>query len=144
MRAAVLAALAAVAVAAPAPAVTVTEIVDVWTTVYDDGTPVETEAPKWEGKPDYGNWSPPAASAPEPVAAAPAPYSPAPEASPAPSTGGSYSGAGQATPADYSEAVVVHHNAHRANHSAPDLAWDAGLAATAQKIASSCVYAHDT
>jgi len=148
MRCVILAALAVVAAAAPAPAVTITEVVDVYQTVYDDGTPVETEAPQpkfegrpnWGGKPDY-DYSPPEA-VPEPVAAAPAPYEPAP-AAPAPA-GGSYSGAGQATPGDYSDAVVAHHNAHRANHSAPALTWDAGLAATAEKIASSCVYAHET
>lgn len=153
MRAAILVALAVVAAAAPAPEppiATVTQVVDITKYVYEDGTPVEepveTEAPKWGGKPDYGNWGPPAA-APEPVAAAPVPetYEPAPApAAPQAPAGGSYSGAGQATPADYSEAVVAHHNAHRANHSAPALSWDAGLAATAEKIASSCVYAHDT
>lgn len=133
--------LAAAVAAAPAPAVTVTEVVDVWKTVYDDGTPVETEAPSADyGHSWGGDWSAPA---PEPVAAAPAPYTPTPEASPsAPASG--YSGSGQATSGDYGDAVVQHHNAHRANHSAPALEWDAGLAATAEKIASSCVYAHDT
>jgi uncharacterized protein YkwD len=125
--------------------VTVTEVVDVYHYVWDDGTPVETpvetEAPKVEGtKPDYGrpnngNWGAPAVEAP--VVAEPAPV-------PAPSTGGSYSGAGQATPGNYADAVVAHHNAHRANHSAPALSWDSSLADTAYKIASSCVYAHDT
>lgn len=44
----------------------------------------------------------------------------------------------------YSDIVVAHHNVHRANHSASDVTWDAALAATAQKIADGCVYAHDT
>ena len=44
----------------------------------------------------------------------------------------------------YSTTVVAHHNAHRANHSAPKIRWDDELAATAQKIAESCIYAHDT
>jgi uncharacterized protein YkwD len=35
-----------------------------------------------------------------------------------------------------------HHNIHRANHSAPDLTWSDSLAATAQKIGETCVYAH--
>lgn len=47
-------------------------------------------------------------------------------------------------PSDYAATVVKHHNAHRANHSAPEIAWDDALAATAYKIARSCVYAHDT
>ena len=149
MRAAFLAALAAVAAAAPPPTVTVTEIVNKDYYVWDDCTPVETPVEtgtpeiEMDYKPDNHNYGPPAETTPEPVAAAPEPYQPAPAPAPAPA-GGSYSGAGQATPADYSEAVVAHHNAHRANHSAPALSWDAGLAATAQKIASSCVYAHDT
>ena len=50
----------------------------------------------------------------------------------------------QAPLADYDKTVITHHNAHRDNHSAPALSWDAGLAATAERIASSCVYAHDT
>ncbi|KIV98868.1 uncharacterized protein PV09_09394 [Verruconis gallopava] len=49
-----------------------------------------------------------------------------------------------APPTGYSATVVAHHNAHRTNHSAPEIAWDDGLAATAQKIAESCTYAHDT
>ena len=56
---------------------------------------------------------------------------PSPSASGAPTSG-------------YSATVVAHHNAHRANHSAPEIVWDDGLAATAQKIAESCIYAHDT
>lgn len=45
---------------------------------------------------------------------------------------------------DYPDTVIAHHNAHRANHSAPKITWDASLATTAQKIAESCTYAHDT
>ncbi|KEQ76733.1 PR-1-like protein [Aureobasidium namibiae CBS 147.97] len=48
--------------------------------------------------------------------------------------------AGKAT--TYQERVVDHHNVHRANHSAPALEWDSALAATAAKIAATCVYAH--
>ena len=44
----------------------------------------------------------------------------------------------------YYDPILVEHNAHRANHSAPNIAWDTALTNTAQKIASSCVYAHDT
>ncbi|KAF2858475.1 pathogenesis-related protein precursor, partial [Piedraia hortae CBS 480.64] len=36
------------------------------------------------------------------------------------------------------------HNVHRANHSAPDIQWDDGLASTAAKIAATCNYAHNT
>ncbi|KIV99947.1 uncharacterized protein PV09_08464 [Verruconis gallopava] len=134
MRATIIAALAAVAAAAPA--VTYTEIVDVYTTVWDDGSSVETPAPSPDYAQSWGNWDTPAAS-PTPVQAATT-WAPSPAAS---SASNSYSG--QATSPDYSTAVVQHHNAHRANHSAPDIVWDDSLAATALKIASSCVYAHD-
>jgi len=39
---------------------------------------------------------------------------------------------------------LLAHNVHRANHSAADLTYSNELAAVAQQIASSCVYAHDT
>lgn len=43
----------------------------------------------------------------------------------------------------YADIVVMHHNIHRANHSAPDLQWDEGLASTAQKIGETCMYEHN-
>jgi uncharacterized protein YkwD len=46
-------------------------------------------------------------------------------------------------PTDYASKAVLHHNVHRANHSAPDIAWDSGLEASAKQVASSCVYAHN-
>lgn len=45
---------------------------------------------------------------------------------------------------NYQAEVLRCHNAHRANHSAPALKWSPSLAATAQKIASSCTFAHNT
>ena len=80
------------------------------------------------------SYSAPAYSAP--ASSAPASSAPAPSA-PASSASG-------AEPTSYSGIAVLHHNIHRANHSAPDLAWDDGLASTAGEIAASCVYAHDT
>merc|ERR1711967_140713 len=44
----------------------------------------------------------------------------------------------------YENRVLLHHNVHRANHSAADLSYSNELANVAQQIASSCVYAHDT
>ncbi|KAF2221465.1 CAP domain-containing protein [Elsinoe ampelina] len=44
----------------------------------------------------------------------------------------------------YQQAVLNHHNYHRANHSAPDIAWSQSLADTALKIAKTCVYEHNT
>lgn len=140
MRATIVAALAGLAAAAPA--VVVTDVVDVYTTVWDDGSsqPTETPSPPAGHYGGGGSWGQPAQAAPSP-AWTPAAASPSPAASPA---AGSYTGAGQATPSDYSSAVVAHHNAHRANHSAPDIAWDDNLASIAQQIGQSCVYAHDT
>ena len=45
---------------------------------------------------------------------------------------------------DYQTTVLTLHNLHRRNHSATDLTWSASLAGTAQQIASSCVYEHNT
>ncbi|KAK3701573.1 hypothetical protein LTR37_015427 [Vermiconidia calcicola] len=47
-------------------------------------------------------------------------------------------------PSDYAGKVVLHHNLHRSNHSAPDVAWDDKLASIAATIASSCRYEHNT
>lgn len=65
---------------------------------------------------------------------APAPAAATPAAAPA--TGGS-------PPSGYNDLALWHHNQHRANHSAPDLTWSDALASTAQKIASTCNYAHN-
>lgn len=59
-----------------------------------------------------------------------------------PSYGGSTPSYGGGAPA-YSDIVVMHHNLHRANHSAPPVVWDQGLADTALAIAQSCDYAHN-
>jgi len=37
-----------------------------------------------------------------------------------------------------------HHNLHRSNHSASPLAWSTDLQASANEVASSCVYGHNT
>lgn len=45
---------------------------------------------------------------------------------------------------DYEETMLYHHNVHRANHSAPALEWDSGLADAAKTLAESCDYGHNT
>lgn len=45
--------------------------------------------------------------------------------------------------ANYINPIMYQHNIHRVNHSVANLAWDAGLASTAQKIAASCYYGHN-
>lgn len=54
------------------------------------------------------------------------------------------SSAAAAKATTYQQRVLVSHNVHRANHSASNLVWDNALASTAAKIASTCVYAHNT
>lgn len=44
---------------------------------------------------------------------------------------------------DFKQAVLDHHNIHRANHSAPALVWDETLAGYAENTANGCVFAHD-
>ncbi|KAI5358831.1 putative CAP domain-containing protein [Septoria linicola] len=44
----------------------------------------------------------------------------------------------------YADECVQHHNVHRQNHLAYDMVWDDALAYTAQLVAQSCNYAHDT
>lgn len=48
------------------------------------------------------------------------------------------------TATEYADRVVLHHNLHRANHSSVNVTWGQDLANTAQKIAASCVFAHNT
>ena len=62
---------------------------------------------------------------------------------PPPKTPTSQHSAPASAPTDYASKVVLHHNVHRANHSAPNIAWDANLEASAKQVADSCVYAHN-
>ena len=87
-------------------------------------TTVEQSAPAPTYSQPANTWSSPAAP-PSSPASSPARSAPA------------------SAPTDYSEKVILHHNVHRANHSAPDIAWDDTLAASAQQVAESCVYAHN-
>ncbi|KAL2813663.1 CAP domain-containing protein [Aspergillus granulosus] len=50
----------------------------------------------------------------------------------------------QPTTNTYQGTVLYSHNVHRANHSSTDLTWSAELEASAQALAASCVYQHDT
>lgn len=43
----------------------------------------------------------------------------------------------------YAAPILLQHNLHRANHSAPALVWNDTLASIAQEIAASCKYAHN-
>lgn len=105
-------------------------------------TPVVSSAPAVVVTPVVS--SPPAAVVTPVVSSPPAAVvTPVVSSAPAPAPASTSVAAAKA-PGDYAQTVVDHHNAHRANHSAGALVWDAGLAATALKIAQSCVYAHDT
>jgi len=65
-----------------------------------------------------------------------APSTPSPEPAPA--------NTDTDTDTSYIGTILRHHNVHRANHSASAIGWSDSLAATALKIASTCVYGHDT
>ncbi|CZT20042.1 uncharacterized protein RCC_05899 [Ramularia collo-cygni] len=81
----------------------------------------------------------PAYQAPKPVYSAPAPVYSAPAPAPVSSSPSSDGGA----PSGYNDAVVMAHNLHRANHSAPAVAWDKDLYDCAKTVAESCDYKHD-
>ncbi|KAG9780827.1 hypothetical protein KCU88_g3629, partial [Aureobasidium melanogenum] len=44
----------------------------------------------------------------------------------------------------YINAILIHHNIHRTNHSASALTWSPAMAETARVIAQTCVYEHVT
>lgn len=48
------------------------------------------------------------------------------------------------TQTPYVRTILRHHDVHRANHSAPALAWSDSLAGTAQSIAETCIFQHNT
>jgi len=77
------------------------------------------------------------------TSAAPSSTSVAPVASSSSAPSSTDSGS-TSVPSTYSQKVVLSHNVHRANHSASNIAWSDSLAASAQTIAESCVYAHNT
>ncbi|KAI0160892.1 CAP domain-containing protein [Hypoxylon sp. FL1284] len=43
----------------------------------------------------------------------------------------------------FQNAILIAHNIHRANHTAPNLGWDVNLANNAAQTAMTCVYAHN-
>jgi uncharacterized protein YkwD len=152
-------ALAAMVSAAPLQeraAVTVTDVTDVYTTVWEDEAAAEPTATKvWgHGHKHYTaveaattvvvTPTPEAAAAWTPAPAAPsAAYSSPAANAPAAAPSVAAAASSPSAPDSYSQTVIDHHNAHRANHSASPITWDAGLAATAQTIGESCVYAHN-
>lgn len=84
-------------------------------------------------------------AAPAPTSEAPQSYDePKPTSSEAAPSSAPASSASDAKPSDYISRALHHHNIHRANHSAPAVTWSDELAETAQNIANSCRYEHDT
>lgn len=53
------------------------------------------------------------------------------------------SSAPAAAPSDMASTAVYHHNIHRANNSAPAMAWGDTYAGYAATVAASCKFAHD-
>ncbi|KAL2062231.1 hypothetical protein VTL71DRAFT_6497 [Oculimacula yallundae] len=125
-------------------------------TVYAHHKPKTTTKPKSTTPPPPPPPAPTPTPAPAPVVEAPKPVSvappppppppPAPVETPAPKvveTPAPVVAQEASAPTDYASTCVYHHNAHRANHTAPNLSWDAGLAKSAKAVADSCVFAHD-
>jgi hypothetical protein len=101
-----------------------------WATTWSESAPTSTSVE--EQAPAYTSEK----SEPAPTSYdAPKSYSEAPTSTKA-------SSSSNAKPTGYQGMVLHHHNIHRQNHSAPDLTWSDALAATAQKIGETCVYAH--
>ena len=97
-----------------------------------DAVPSPEEAPIPSSEPD------PTAAVPDSnkgvSASAPAASSPAPDMAPAANVASSYG-----------QQILDQHNIHRANHSnTGPVTWSDQLAATALKIANTCVYEHNT
>ena len=92
-------------------------------------TTTTVETASWEPAPTKSKTKTTAAPPPETTSASP---SAAPSAAPTSGAKG------------YNDIVIQQHNAHRANHTAPNIKWDDTLAANAAKVAASCVYAHNT
>jgi hypothetical protein len=102
-----------------------------WSTSWSESAPAETSVK--EQAPAYTSKK----SEPAPTSYdAPKAYSETPTSTKAASSS-------NAKPTGYQGMVLHHHNIHRQNHSAPDLAWSDSLAATAQKIGETCIYAHN-
>jgi hypothetical protein len=107
-----------------------------WGYTWSESAPAETSVK--EQAPAYTSTK---ESAPAPTSYdAPSSYSETKTSSKASSTKAASSSG--AKPTGYQGMVLHHHNIHRANHSAPDLTWSDSLAATAEKIGETCVYAH--
>jgi hypothetical protein len=108
-----------------------------WSTTWSESAPAETSVQ--EQPPAYTSEksepAPTSYEAPTSYSEAPTSYSEAPTSTKAASSS-------DAKPTGYQGMVLHHHNIHRRNHSAPDLTWSDSLAATAQKIGETCVYAH--
>ncbi|KAI7351070.1 hypothetical protein KC354_g12568 [Hortaea werneckii] len=112
---------------APSPAAysSATSWATTWTSSWSDAT--STEASSTEAPSTYA-----------------APSTEAPSSTYVPSSSAAASSS-EPSGTGYQFEVIRHHNLHRQNHTdTGDLEWDDGLAATAQKIADSCTYAHNT
>ncbi|KAK4102331.1 PR-1-like protein [Parathielavia hyrcaniae] len=135
---------------------------------HEKPTPITTSSPEPSSTPPPPPPPPPSSAVPEPVLPTPEPSpepipEPSPEPSPepapvavapvvevpqpspeAPEATPPTEEAPAAQPSDYQSTALYHHNIHRFNHSADALAWDDGLASSAETLAKRCVFEHDT
>lgn len=109
----------------------------------------ETQTVTVTAKKGWGSWGRPGRPTQAPSSSQPSLIT-TPIATPQPAAPSSSSAAPSSTlsssgsVSSYADPILLQHNLHRANHSAGDLRWDAGLADIARQIAESCHYAHDT
>ncbi|PGH14744.1 hypothetical protein GX50_09012, partial [[Emmonsia] crescens] len=113
-------------------------------------TPTPTPPPAPAPPPKYEGAVPPPAPAP-PALKPEAPPKPKPQPPPPPPPPSPPKQPSKPVPApppyggnDYQSKVLYHHNIHRSNHSASNVAWSGNLASYAHKVASRCVFEHDT
>lgn len=111
-----------------------------------DAAPTKQDNSHWGHKPWWNKGGKKHTTAPSPTETtvapttssavqAPTSSSPAPEPT--------KKSAPAAAPTDYASKCTLHHNIHRANHSAPDIEWSQDLVNSAQVVADSCSYAHN-
>jgi len=125
--------------AAQPKVVTVTHVVDVYTTVTKGAAPaVATVAAAAAAAPPPKIITVTSTTTVMPTATAAPPAPPAPVASNLPPKNPN------PTYAKFIQWTLDHHNVHRANHSAPPLVWDQSLANSALDVAKLCIWKHNT
>lgn len=113
-----------------------------WTVSAPASTAAQEQAPSSSPEEQAPAYTSVEAPAPSSYEAPQSTYQPAPTSSESAPSSAAGSSDSDPKPTDYQSTVLWHHNVHRYNHSSPALTWNESLAATAQKIADTCIYEH--